>query len=123
MGEKFFKREELVGKLVINQQACIEGKIKDLALTEDGKMGLLVEREEDIDILINLEDIEKIRDVILLKPKGAVREASTLTEATPQPAEPKKQPPKKTSGNICPSCGHENKTAVNFCVKCGEKLQ
>ena len=39
MEKSFFKREELVGKLVIDQKAEILGKIQDVALTVDGKMG------------------------------------------------------------------------------------
>lgn len=120
--KSFFKREELVGKLVIDQEACIEGKIKDLALTENGKMGLLIEREEDVDMLIDLENIQKISDVVLLKPERAAGERPIRVEAPPPPAEPEPEPPKEPVANVCQSCGHENRPNSTFCVKCGKPL-
>ncbi len=125
MSKKFFQREELVGKLVIDQEAIIVGKIEDLAITENGKMGLMIKREGE-DVLIDLDDIQKIKDVVLLKPKEKVEEEPIPEEPTPEistiAAEPEPEPVKEVKTNVCPNCGHENKPTSKFCVKCGTVL-
>jgi sporulation protein YlmC with PRC-barrel domain len=117
MESKFFKKEELAGKLVIDQEALIVGKFEDLAVTEDGKVGLLVKEEGGEERLIMLDDIKKIEDVILLKAEGKVKPR----EAEPE-AEPEEEPSEAEGGNICPNCGWENKENTRFCVKCGTEL-
>lgn len=133
MEKKFFNREELVGKLVIDQEAHIAGTIKDIALTEDGKMGLLIGVEGAGDKLINLNEIQKIRDVVLLKSE-VPRERAPILETSPKPveideeSEPIIEPvesaptPEEPRKNVCSSCGHENRPTSKFCVKCGITL-
>ena len=121
MSKKFFQREELVGKLVIDQEAFIVGKIEDLAITEDGTMGLMINKEGE-DVLIDLEDIQKIKDVVLLKPKKIVEEEPTPEAPIVRP-KPEPEPSKEVNTNVCPDCGHENKPTSKFCVKCGTVLE
>ena len=117
MDSKFFKKEELAGKLVIDQKALIVGKFEDLAITDDGNVGLLIKKESGEEKLIMLDDIKKIEDVILLKTEGKVKPRETKPED-----EPEKKPSKAEGGNICPNCGWENKKKIRFCVKCGTEL-
>ena len=120
--EKFFKRQELIGKMVVDQEAAVIGKIADLALGKDGKMGLLLKGETTEEVVIVLDDIKKIDDVVLLK---SVFSAKT-EESTPVPPLPE---PKKTRARtesqkekLCPNCSGMNRPKAKFCVKCGQPL-
>ena len=122
MEKSFFKREELIGKLVIDQKAEILGKIEDIALTVDGKTGLLIQRDGNGDELIMLIDIKRIGDVVLLRDESDTEPSSIMV---PDQDEPKMEPapPEKVEENVCPSCGHGNRETVKFCVKCGKSLR
>jgi sporulation protein YlmC with PRC-barrel domain len=120
MEREFFKREELIGKLVINQEAMIVGKIKDLALIRNGNMGLLVKNEIE-ESVITLKNIKMIGDVILLKPKETEKELSSSPTAEIK-VQKKKLITEELKKNICNNCGWKNKLKAKFCVKCGKNL-
>ncbi|MEM2876251.1 MAG: zinc ribbon domain-containing protein [Candidatus Bathyarchaeia archaeon] len=115
MEKRVFKREELVGKTVIGQDAYVSGKVKDLAVTEEGKLGLLVEEKDGREKVILFDDVHKIGDVVLLKTRGA-------PEAVPRPT-PMPSPQVAPATNLCPKCGWQNKPEAKFCIKCGRRLQ
>lgn len=128
MEKEFFQRKELIGKLVVDQEANKVGKIKDLALTKKGEIGLLLNGEGEEANLIMLDDVQKIGDVVLLKPQ-VVKEVMPPVTTPP----PKKEPPKPkvekpverprvTVANACPNCSWVNKPKAKFCVKCGTTL-
>lgn len=126
MEKDFYKREDLLGKLVVDQEASITGKIKDFALTKEGEMGLLVENDDGNEQIIMLEDVKKIGEVVLLKSTGSENvgvkpsiSPETATRPSPNIA---LKPSKSYTKNPCKSCSHENRPGAKFCVKCGSGL-
>ena len=120
MSDKYYTREELKGKPVVNQEAIIVGEVEDLALTVDGKVGISVKSGEGDEFLLRPNDIKKIGDVILLKSEDDEKKSeSTSSEKQRGLEEISVDSPQK---NICSSCGWENEPGTKFCVKCGSKL-
>ncbi len=116
--EKFFTRQELIGKMVVDQEAVVVGKIADLALGKDGKMGLVLKGEKAEEIVVTLEDIKKIGDVVLLKSVFSVK----TQESPPVSPSPQPQKPESQKDKLCPNCSWMNRPNAKFCVKCGQSL-
>jgi len=110
---KFFKREEVLGKEVIDDEGMKIGTVKDLAFSVDGKIALVVERPNKSEIKFAIESINKIGDVILVKPREA-----KVTE------KPRLKPQVGKVRIICPNpnCRYKNPPGTRFCEKCGIRL-
>lgn len=127
MSLKFYKRGELKEKLVIDQNARIVGNVEDLAITEDGQMGISIKSEEGDEKMLKLDEIQRIADVILLKTRAdeRLKKQPPTHEPDPDP-EPETETEEKIEDlkttNVCPNCGWENRSNVQYCVKCGTKL-
>jgi sporulation protein YlmC with PRC-barrel domain len=116
MTDKFYKREDLIGKLVVDQDARVLGEVEDLAITENSEVGISVKSEEGEEEMLKLDRIKKIGDVVLLtSEKEADRPKAKPSVLKPEPEE-------QEETNKCPSCGWGNLPGTNFCVKCGSKL-
>jgi len=96
------RREELVGKELIDGEAKRIGTAKDLAWTGDGSLALVVELNNEEEAFLPFEDIERIGDVVFVKPKSTFQTAPTIT---------------------CPVCKHRNLLEAKFCAKCGKSLE
>jgi len=112
-GEKVISRDDIIGKLVVDSEASIIGRVKDFAITlEKGEVraALLVEVGKGIKpITVELSSIKNIRDVVLLSKQVTVEKKSE--EAI------------KQSYMICPKCGSKNPPYAKYCVNCGLKLE
>ena len=111
MARKFYKREDLVGKDVIDFEAKKLGVVKDIAFNDEGKLAFTVIRKTlegvEEEVFIPMDRIYKLWDVVLLK-----------SEPTPAPF-----PPSMPSEKICSKCSYRNKPDARFCVKCGSSLE
>jgi sporulation protein YlmC with PRC-barrel domain len=96
------RREELVGKEIINGDAKKVGIAKDLAWTSEGRLALIVEIKDDEEAFLPFEEIERVGDVVFVKPKSTLQIAPTVT---------------------CPVCKHRNLLEARFCAKCGKALE
>jgi sporulation protein YlmC with PRC-barrel domain len=96
------RREELIGKELIDGDAKRVGIAKDLAWTQDGRLALIVELSDEEEAFLPFEEIERIGDVVFVKPKTAFQTAPTVT---------------------CPVCKHKNLLEAKFCAKCGKSLE
>jgi sporulation protein YlmC with PRC-barrel domain len=96
------RREELVGKEIINSDAKKIGTAKDLAWTNDGQLALIVEVSDDEEAFLPFEEIERVGDVVFVKAKSVLQTAPTIT---------------------CPVCKHRNLLEAKFCAKCGKALE
>lgn len=74
------RREEVVGKLVVDAEARVVGKVIDIVMDKEGKAQLLAEVEvrrgkktKRLEFLIPHYYISKIGDVVLLSAEAEVR--------------------------------------------------
>lgn len=91
--DRIYKRDELLGKKVISNDAKIIGEVKDIAYDGSGRTGFIVQSKGGEEAFVLTTQILAFGDVILVKSKYQ-----------------------------CPKCGHINKETAKFCVKCGSTL-
>jgi sporulation protein YlmC with PRC-barrel domain len=96
------RREELIGKEIINDEAKKVGTAKDIAWTGEGKLALVVELSDEQEAFLPFEEIVTVGDVVFVKPKSTLQTAPTVT---------------------CPVCKHRNLLEAKFCAKCGKSLE
>ena len=96
------RREELVGKEIINSEAKKLGIAKDLAWADDGQLALIVEQSDEEEAFLPFEEIERVGDVVFVKTKSALQTAPSI---------------------ICPVCKHRNLVEAKYCAKCGKALE
>ena len=96
------RREEVVGKEVVDTEARKLGVTKDFAWSSDGRLALVIESGEEEESFLSFEDIQKIGDVVFVKAKSALVVAPSVT---------------------CPVCKHKNLVEAKFCAKCGRVLE
>jgi len=95
------RREEVIGKDVIDADAKKLGVTKDLAWSNDGRMALVIETEDE-EFFLSFSEIERIGDVVFVKARSAMAAAPSV---------------------ICPVCRHKNLPEAKFCAKCGRTLE
>jgi sporulation protein YlmC with PRC-barrel domain len=96
------RREEVIGKEVVDSEAKKLGVTKDFAWSSDGRLALVIETGEEEESFLSFDDIEKIGDVVFVKAKSALVIAPSV---------------------ICPVCKHKNLVEAKFCAKCGRILE
>ena len=96
------RREEVIGKDVIDSDANRIGSAKDLAWSEDGVFALVVEGVDEEESFLPFENVEKVGDVIFVKAKASLVSIPTRP---------------------CPMCKHRNPMEAMFCAKCGRALE
>ena len=96
------RREEVIGKDVIDGDAKKVGVTKDLAWASDGRMALVIESADGEESFLSFTEIERIGDVVFIKAKSALTTAPSVT---------------------CPVCKHKNLPEAKFCAKCGRTLE
>jgi sporulation protein YlmC with PRC-barrel domain len=96
------RREEVIGKDVIDSDANKIGSAKDLAWSEDGVFAVIVEGADEEESFLPFDNVEKVGDVIFVKAKGSLVSIPTKT---------------------CPMCKHKNPIEAMFCAKCGRTLE
>jgi len=96
------RREELVGKEIINSEAKKLGIAKDLAWADDGQLALIVELSDEEEAFLPFDEIERVGDVVFVNTKSALQTAPTI---------------------VCPVCKHRNLVEAKFCAKCGKALE
>jgi sporulation protein YlmC with PRC-barrel domain len=96
------KREEVIGKDIIDGDARKIGVTKDLAWSEDGVFALIVEGADEEEFFLPFDNVEKVGDVIFVKAKASLLSIPMRT---------------------CPMCKHKNPIEAMFCAKCGRTLE
>jgi sporulation protein YlmC with PRC-barrel domain len=132
----FHKREEMLGRLVIGTDAVIVGKIKDLAISTDGRVALQVERNPDStndssDLFVGSEEIQAVSDVVLLKHPahraglaqfGRVDQSDGSISSMGVTAVAGTPSAQVSGTKTCSRCGYDNSVKSRFCVKCGNSF-
>ncbi len=98
---KWRRREEVVGKEVIDADAKKIGTVKDLAWSNEGRLAIIVERGLEEESYLPFDQVDKIGDVVFIR-------ASSSLESVPM--------------KTCPVCKHKNLVDAKFCQKCGKTM-
>ena len=105
---KYHKRDEAIGKEVIETDAKKVGVVKDLAYTSDGKVALVVdlpsEKGSVREGFLLFDKISKMKDVILIE---SITDLEIIS----------------ISDVVCPNCKSKNPVTTKFCFKCGVTLE
>ena len=120
MAERFYRREELVGKEVYDTKAMHVGEAKDVAYSKDGKTALVVLKDNKEQV-IPFQDVSEIGDIILVK-RTPVETTVTLPPPKREERIAAVQGPSSEPSKTCPKCGMGNRQTAKFCAKCGFKF-
>lgn len=111
MSKKYFRRDEIVGKDIISEEAIRLGKVKDIGYDRDGKIVLIYDKlGEGGEEAIPSSRILAIGDVILVKSMDQERVYATSQMSM-------------FSVKICSRCGRTNPPDYLYCSGCGSKLE
>jgi sporulation protein YlmC with PRC-barrel domain len=124
--ERFYRREELVGKIVYDSKALRVGEVTDVGYSKEGHVALIVKADGGEEKVIPFTMVEEIGDIILLKstkPFVEPKHGKPLVEPSPQQQKPEQVTTIIGEGEkVCPECGRRNIARAKFCVKCGYKF-
>ncbi len=128
----FIKREELIDKTVIGIDGNAIGKVSDIMISLQGKVGLAVKTKDGDEIVVEASDISAAGEYILCrltlaqardKYMRAKMAPSALQQSPTQPVPTQPVPGMQAQvGPTCPSCGHVNPPGARFCERCGTRL-
>lgn len=96
------RRDEIIGKEVIDGDAKRVGVAKDLAWSNDGELAIILELKDEEESILAFDEIERIGDVVFVKAKTTLQTIPTVA---------------------CPVCKHRNPLEAKFCAKCGRTLE
>ncbi len=133
MSGSYLKREDVVGKVVIDGNANSMGTVKDIAFSPTGDLAFVVEKKDGTEEMVPLSKVDRIGEYIVLKKEAPPPRPTTPPGAPPPPGAPAPPgaprppvpgPPPQQAGNVivCPVCGHPNPPDAKFCLKCGAPL-
>jgi len=143
---QYLKREDVLGKLVIDAEANTVGTVKDIAFSPTGEFAFVVQKKDsEEEVTIPISKVRKIGEFILLKeetkapvrpptqpqippqarqpPYGAPTQApppSTVPGQAPPQAPAQAPPPGEAL--VCPVCGYPNPPGTKYCLRCGAPL-
>jgi len=136
--QKFFKREELIGKIVVNTNAVKLGAVKDVAYDTSGRTALIISSPQGVEKIYPMDEAVAIKDVVLLdENKTGPRVLRTSVSETqgvshgpapklvdsPRAWSPTPPGPGLTmTMKTCQWCKRENRVQSKFCVHCGKPL-
>jgi sporulation protein YlmC with PRC-barrel domain/ribosomal protein L40E len=120
--KRYIRKEDIVSKLVINQEGNEVGSVRDTAFDIEGKLALIVGKNGNAGEMknagaeeyISINEIKSFGDYIILKDGAPSKQPEREHEARTSPIDRK----------ICPNpkCGWRNDPKVGFCIKCGTKI-
>ncbi len=116
-GGEYLKREDVVGKTVIDGRGNSLGVVKDIAFSVRGEIAFLVEKKDGSLESVPLTRVERIGEYIVLYKE--------MAPGVPgQPGRPMQagQPVQQEEFIICPVCGYKNPPGTEYCLRCGAKL-
>ncbi len=144
---QYLKREDVLGKLVIDADANSVGTVKDIAFSPTGEFAFVIQKKDsEEEVTISMSRVKKIGEFILLKEE--TQKTTTPSTRPPQmtrppyggpiqvppppagqpPAQPPAQvpgqapPPAQGEAIVCPVCGYPNPPGTKYCLRCGAPL-
>jgi len=96
-----FKKEDVVGKTVIETSGAVKGKVKDVVFDLGGEVTFLIQGMDGRDSQIALSNVTGISDHVVVKEESA-------TESGPS-----------GYGTSCRFCGAQKPVEERWCPSCG----
>ncbi len=120
-GGEFLKREDVVGKTVIDGKGDSLGVVKDIAFSIRGEIAFVVEKKDGSTVTVPLAKVERIGEyIVLYREPAAPQPPQPGPGGIPLPGRP--QAPQKEEAIVCPVCGYRNPPGTEYCLRCGAKL-
>ena len=99
---KSFRKEDIIGKPVIETSGTVKGKVKDLMFDLSGTITLIIEGTDGKESQVPISRVTGISDDVVVK--------SDQAAVAPRPA----------SGGACRYCGTPMTPSQTWCPKCGK---
>ncbi len=122
---KFFRKDEVAGKTVVETSGKALGKTKDIAFGLDGTVAMIMETNDNTEELITMDRVLGVGDYIVIKkavpersPSPAPVEGAAsvpIAYAIPAPS----AVPVAPAMSVCRNCGSSLRLGAKFCTKCG----
>jgi len=96
-----FKKEDVVGKTVIETSGAVKGKVKDVVFDLGGEVTFLVQGVDGRDSQISLSNVTGISEHVVVKGESAT---------APEPSD---------YGTTCKFCGAQKQAEERWCPSCG----
>jgi sporulation protein YlmC with PRC-barrel domain len=128
MEKKYLSKDKLVGKQVIDSEAVIAGKVKDMVFDLDSKeICVTITTKTGEEVTVSGSDIGNVGDVVLVKRKidlpEAVSTAPPVSTSSPLPSQGAEvSAASSLKPGLCRNCSYQNDVTAKFCIKCGTKL-
>lgn len=122
---KFFRKDEVAGKIVVETSGKALGKTKDIAFGLDGTVAMIMLTNDNSEELITMDRVLGVGDYIVVKKAAPERNPSPApvegaASVPPAYAIPAPPPvPAAPIASICRNCGSSLRLGAKFCTKCG----
>jgi sporulation protein YlmC with PRC-barrel domain len=112
-----FRKDEVDGKVVIENSGNAIGKVKDIAFGLNGSVVLIVTGVDSKEVQISMDRIEGVGDYIVVRKDNVQPVVPTVSPSFV--VNPTIPPPPTMTNWTCRTCGAPLKTGAKFCTKCG----
>lgn len=122
---KFFRKDEVAGKIVVETSGKALGKTKDIAFGLDGTVAMIMLTNDNSEELITMDRVLGVGDYIVVKKAVPERNPSAppvegAASVSPAYAIPAPSPvPAAPTAPVCRNCGSSLRLGAKFCTKCG----
>jgi len=123
----FFRREDVIGKTVVDANGKILGKVSDIGFDIKGNLVIVIGEGDDQNYVF-FSNIQAVGDVVILKTAGIETQETgaggghaAISGSNPTAQQHASQPPRHDV-IYCPECGHPNPVGSKFCENCGSKI-
>lgn len=105
---RFFTKEAVAGKTVVDSAGKVTGKVKDLVFSLDGTLALVMEKQDGTEIQVPIGSVLGISDFVVVRGEGSapIIKSTTTSGASMEMMTCKFCGTEMAKGTVaCPSCG------------------
>jgi sporulation protein YlmC with PRC-barrel domain len=113
-----FRKEEIVGKTVIETNGRVNGKVKDLLFTLDGAITLVVDREDGSELQVPMNKVLGVSDHVIVK-GGDTMIGSVSSASRQEVSQAVSLAASSSAGIVCKYCGQPMAAGTVWCPSCG----
>lgn len=99
---KSFRKEDVVGKTVIETSGSVKGQVTDILFDLEGAITFLVKARDGTESQVKISDVTGISEHVVIRGSGANRASGTAP------------------GSSCKFCGAAIAQGAQWCLSCGK---